>query len=225
MNGKKQGQVMMKRRRPGGAERDGRRSRASAYGERSSTNFQTPPSSWQSIPRRPTGIVRSQGTIPPSAESEVCEGGEGETMEYKAQDSVREVGTIEGNLRDTRKVNFRDTAMGSKGPDGNVQDSNQRKDTIKRKTMGDTLETALGEQMYQEAVLEKEKLASREMSFFMPRSNDCVQQQAQPQPPSSWVEIDKAPSTPKRGTSAAPKHTPGGTQIPSGPRPEGDGSS
>eukprot|EP00435_Cladocopium_sp_Y103_P074379 s159_g48.t1 len=111
------------RGRLGGAERDGRRSRGSAYGEWSTSTFQTPPSSWQTegmIPRRPTGVLRSQGTMPTESEPGLPgrQGGGGE--QYENVPSLgREMDTTEGNLRDNRKVNFRDTAMGSREPDGN----------------------------------------------------------------------------------------------------------
>eukprot|EP00435_Cladocopium_sp_Y103_P019041 s2434_g4.t1 len=104
--------------------------------------------------------MQSQGPMPPSAESELPEQGEGETIEHNDQHPVRETDTVEGNLRDKRRVNLRDTAMGSKAPEGNVRDSIQGKATTKKKPMGDTLETPLGETMYQEAVLEKEKRTS-----------------------------------------------------------------
>eukprot|EP00435_Cladocopium_sp_Y103_P040738 s1335_g11.t1 len=96
--------------------------------------------------------------MPTGAEPDLPGRGGGEPMENNVQNPEREMDTTEGNLRDSRRVNCKDTAMCSKGPDGRVQDSNQGKD--KRKPMGEeTLETALGEQMYQEAVLEKEKIA------------------------------------------------------------------
>eukprot|EP00435_Cladocopium_sp_Y103_P055880 s1483_g18.t1 len=210
------------RERLGGAERDGRRSRASAYTEWSSNTFQTPPSSWQTegaIPRRPTGVLRSQGTVPTGAEPELPERGGGEPIE-NVQSPEKEMDTTEGNLRDNRRVNFWDTAMGLKGPDGTVQDSNQGKD--KRKTKGDeALEKALGEQMYQEAVLEKEKIA-KENELLHAEIQRLRAAASSASTTSSWVEVDKAPSTPKRGSSAAPKHTPGGTRILIGPPPEDD---
>eukprot|EP00435_Cladocopium_sp_Y103_P063713 s785_g25.t1 len=147
------------------------------------------------------------------------QGGGGEQHE-NVPSLGREMDTTEGNLRDNRRVNFRDTAMGSKEPDGNVQDRNQGKD--KRKSMGDeTLEKALGEQMYQEAVLEKEKFA-KENERLHAEIQRLRAATSSASTTSSWVEVDKAPTTPKRGSSAAPKHTPGGTRIPIGPPPEDD---
>eukprot|EP00435_Cladocopium_sp_Y103_P062552 s1211_g24.t1 len=92
--------------------------------------------------------------------------------------------TMDGNLRENRRVNFRDTAMGSKGPDGNVRDSNHHQ----KKNYGDTLETVLGEQRPKEdellhAEVQRLRAAASSASTISP-----------------WVEVGKAASTPKRGT-------------------------
>eukprot|EP00435_Cladocopium_sp_Y103_P040833 s2837_g11.t1 len=85
-------------------------------------NGQATPSKLRQVAGRlrgPTGVLRSQGTMPTGVEPGLSGWGGGEPNE-NVQNLGREMDTTEGNLRDNRRVNFRDTAMGSRGPDGNV---------------------------------------------------------------------------------------------------------
>lgn len=57
------------------------------------------------------------------------------------------------------KVGFKDTAMGSREPEVDVQDSIQTGDDVPRKKMKEDSLEPLGDIMYKEVVLEKEKIS------------------------------------------------------------------
>ena len=197
--------------RLGDTERSGRREKSSAFGGWS-IGFQTPPSSWQSegvLPPWTSEVLKTEGTLF-SAETELAEKRPKETN-VREKGDVRESEETYGikGIRDTMrvteqpkmKVGFRDTAMGSMDPEldpdrGRVQKEEQG---------GTFLGRALGETMYKEVIIWR-----RRRSLMASSASNA----------SSWVEVEKPPSTPKRSTSAVPNHTPGGARLPMGPPPE-----
>ena len=85
----------------------------------------------------------------------------------------------------------------------------------------EVLEEALGETMYKEVVMGKEKIA-KENERLQAEIQRLRTMASSASTTPSWVEVDKPPSTPKRSTSAVPNYTPGGTRLPMGPPPEDD---
>ena len=92
---------------------------------------------------------------------------------------------------------------------------------MSKKKREDSLEEALGETMHKEGVMEKEKIA-KENERLQAEMQRLRTMASSASITSSWAEVDKPPSTPKRSTSAVPNHTPGGTRLPIGSPPEDD---